>query len=282
MALIRALPIWSGAIEVEPLDGGITNLNYRVTDGATRYAVRCGSDDAQLGISRRNEQLCAQLAARAGLAPAVVHAADGVLVSAFVDGVPLTPESAREPAVLGRVAQALRGIHALGSQVAGHFRYFCPFLIARSYVELAAARGLALPDADPERLLAEVAALQAQAGPFLPSLCHGDPMPGNFLDAGDRLWVIDWEYAGMGNPLFDVAGFASNCDLGDEADRALLAAYCGDAPLPWPAFRALKAAAALRESLWAVIQGSKSAIDFDYAGYRDACWARYRASFAAR
>lgn len=271
---VRALPIWRGEIRIEPMGGGLTNLNYRVESGGRTFAVRTGNDDPLLGISRRNELACTGAAAALGIAPAIVHSAPGVLVSEFVAGTPLTEELVVPR--IERAAAAIRAIHAAGSTVTGHLRWFSPFLVARTYVQTARERGLHLPAA-PEELLGEVGDLEARLRPFVPTFCHNDMMPGNFLDTGERLWVIDWEYAGFGNPLFDVAGLASNCGFDAGQDGRLLRAYLGgDDPQVAAQFRVLKAMAALRESLWAVIQGSQSEIDFDYDAYRDDNYGKYR------
>ena len=297
--LVRSLPIWRHAIRIEPLTGGITNLNWLVTDGERRYVARAGKDDPALGISRRNELDCARFAAAHDLAPQVVHVTDGVVVFEFAAGTPLTPELARDEGTLRRVAAVLARVHAAGEVVEGHLRWFSPFQVARTYLAHAVREGLALPE-DAARLGSRVRRLQAAIRPYLPTLCHNDPMPGNLLDDSERVWVIDWEYAGIGHPLFDVAGFASNCDLDAGGDAALLQAYVAAAATPAGArvqsaksaataavsattrrqFRILKAMAALRESLWGVVQGSQSTIAFDYAGYRDENFAKFR-RFAA-
>ena len=278
---LRALPIWQGEIRIEPLAGGLTNLNYRVESSAGVFAARTGDDVPLLGISRHNELLCTRAAAELGLAPALAYGAPGVLVSAFVAGTPLSPASAA--ARIDRVAATLRAVHAAGPQVTGHLLYFSAFQVARTYLRTAVERRLPLPAAvEPGALLAEVAALEARIAPFTPTFCHNDLMPGNLIDAGDRLWLIDWEYAGIGHALFDVAGLASNCDFDERRDRELLLAYCGRPdPRAHAQFRVLKAMAALRESLWAVLQGAQAKIDFDYAGYRDDNYRKYRASRSA-
>ncbi|MEM7201111.1 MAG: phosphotransferase [Planctomycetota bacterium] len=278
--VIRGLSIWRHQIELQPLSGGITNLNFRVTDGEATYAARTGADDPRLGIDRANELACTTLAAAANIAPALVHADAGVLVSAFIAGTPLTPELARDPGRVALVAAAVRTVHGLGAHLTGHLRSFCAFRVARTYLRVAEREGLALPlDARSDLLRAELVELEARVAPYLPTFCHNDLMPGNFLDTAERLWVIDWEYAGIGHPLFDLAGFASNCELDEELERALLTGY-GDFDLDavWPQFKLMKAMAALRESLWGVVQGAESSIDFDYAGYRDDNYRKYRAA----
>jgi thiamine kinase-like enzyme len=275
--VVRALPIWSGEVQIAQLSGGLTNVNYRVDCGGRAYAVRLGTDDPVLGIDRRNELACTRFAARHGLAPRVEYSAPGVLVSEFVAGTPLSPDLVRDR--IDRIAAVLRAVHTAGASITGHLQYFSPFQVARTYIETAIGRGLDLPDGvGAAALLAEIAELAARIGPFAPTFCHDDVMPGNLLDAGDRIWVIDWEYAGIGHPLFDVAGLASNCEFDDAHDRALLSAYHGRVdPGAHAEFRAMKAMAALRESLWAVLQGAQSTIVFDYRGYRDDNYRKYRA-----
>jgi len=274
---VRALPWWRGELRIEPLAGGPTNRNYKVESGGRVFAVRTGCDEPVLGICRRNELACIRVAVAIGLAPAVVHSAPGVLVTEFIAGAPLSPQLV--PPRLDRVAATLRAIHAAGAAVTGHLLWFSPFQVARTYVQSAVERGLPLPaGVGPAVLLAEVAELEARLRPFTPTFCHNDLMPANILDSGEKLWVIDWEYAGVGHPLFDVAGLASNCDFDEARDRQLLTAYRGgfDAA-QYAQFRVLKAMAALRESLWAVLQGAQTTIEFDYAGYRDDNYRKFRA-----
>ena len=270
---IRELPIWAGPIEIEPLSGGITNLNYRVVDGANIYAVRTGQDDPVLGIDRRNELVCTQAAADLGLSPRIVYSQRGLMVCEFIESTALTPELAKTR--IKQLAATLREIHTKGRQVCGHMQYFSAFQVTRTFVAAAREQGLALPGNDPEALLAEIAELEQRIRPFTPTFCHNDPMPGNFLDTGAKIWVIDWEYSGIGHPLFDLAGLSSNCEFGPGEDRELLAAYGQDDPATFEEFVALKAMAALRESLWSVIQGQQSSIDFDYDLYRDENYAKY-------
>ncbi len=272
---LRALPIWRGDIAITPLSGGLTNLNYRVVDGDRAYAVRTGDDNPALGIDRHNELACTKAAAALGIAPNVVHSAPGVLVSDFIQSTTLTPELIAERFRLERVVDAIRSIHAAGAAIAGHLLYFSPFQVARTYLQFATERGLTLPvGAAGGALGQEIQELQELIRPFTPTFCHNDMMPGNFLDATDRIWVIDWEYAGIGHPLFDLAGLSSNCEFDAELDRRLLGAYGVD-PSEHGQFRVMKAMAALRESLWAVVQGSRTTIDFDYDGYRDENYAKF-------
>jgi len=279
--LIRALPVWKGPIEVEPLGGGLTNLNYLVTEAGRRFAVRAGVDDPVLGISRRNEAACVHAAADLGIAPEVVYQSQGVMVCEFLDATPLSPELLADHDRIRRVAELLRRVHSAGPEVSGHLQYFSPFQVARTYMSTARDAGLPLP-CDEAALAAEVADLERRISPFQPTFCHNDLMPANLLDAGDRVWLIDWEYAGIGHRLFDLAGLSSNGEFSPEQDASLLAGYGldgdGDAAAQ---FRVMRAMAPLREWLWAVIQRDQAKIDFDYDQYRDDNYRRYRAALAS-
>jgi thiamine kinase-like enzyme len=270
-ALIRSLPIWKNEIQIAPLEGGLTNWNCKVTDGDSAYAVRTGEDDPRLGISRSNELRCAQIAAELGVAPRLAYAGRGVLVTEFIASVPLAIQAGTQAGkrAIERVAAMVRRIHAAGPNVVGALQYFSPFQVAHTYIADARDHGLALPGDGADQLLSQVQKLEESIAPFQPTFCHNDLMPGNLLDDGNRLWVIDWEYSGIGHGMFDLGGLSNNYSFHEDQDEALLEAYFQGLPRDVGEFRVMKAMAALRESLWAVVHGSKSEIDFDYDGYRD-------------
>ena len=271
---IRELPIWKGSIEIEPLSGGITNLNYRVVDGDKGYAVRTGQDDPVLGIDRKNELTCTMAAANLGLAPKVVYSQDGLMVCEFIESTALTPELATQ--CIERLADAVRQIHTKSREVCGHMQHFSAFQVTRTFLAAAQEQQLPLPGGGAQEMLTEIGELEGFIQPFTPTFCHNDMMPGNFLDTGSKIWVIDWEYSGIGHPLFDLAGLSSNCDFQPEHDNLLLASYGASNEETLLQFRALKAMAALRESLWSVIQREQSSIAFDYDLYRDENYDKYR------
>ena len=268
-ALLRSLPIWQGEIQLEPLSGGLTNLNYRVVDGDRSYSARAGQDNPALGISRADELACATAAAQLGITPAVAFSAPGVLVCDFVEGATtLTPELIQDAERLRRIVEVLRVIHSAPPDLTGDLPVFCPFDVSQSYLALANQLDLALPTGCGADLGERVDALRSRVRPSAPVFTHNDMMPGNFLDTGDKVWVIDWEYSGMGHPLFDLAGLASNCDFDEGRDQQLVGLYGLDASAVGE-FKVMKAMAALRESLWAVVQRGQTEIDFDYDSYCD-------------
>jgi thiamine kinase-like enzyme len=266
---LRSLPIWQGEITIEPLSGGLTNLNYRVIDGDRCFAARTGQDDPDIGILRSNELSCTRAAALQGIAPTIAYSAPGVLVCEFItDATTLTPELIRDPSRLRRIVPSIQAIHAVDPGITDRLQHFSPFAIAHKYLEIARSKGLTLPTHCDQDLANTVQRLQGKIQPYTPTFTHNDMMPGNFLDTGDRIWVIDWEYSGTGHPLFDLAGLSSNCDFDEDLDQQLTSMY-GLSESAFAEFRIMKAMAALRESLWAVVQGSQTAIDFDYNAYRD-------------
>jgi thiamine kinase-like enzyme len=266
-------------VTIEPLPGGITNFNFRVADGPRTFAVRQGDDDPLLGIDRGAERRCARLAARIGVAPAIVFAEPPFTVAEFLEGEPLTPDALADHGRLRKLAALLQRVHRARAELSGHLPWFSPFLVARTYLDVAREHGYALPF-DAAGVRRTVDALESQLAPFRPAFCHNDLMPGNLIEASGRLWLIDWEYAGIGHPLFDVAGVVSNAELDSGAAEALLDAYCAGSDFDPTAARAqlalLVPMAALRECLWAVVQGARSRIAFDYAGYRDGNFAKFQ------
>lgn len=264
---IRALNCWQGPISIEPLGGGITNLNYHVCDAIRSFAVRLCEDKSELGIDRRNERVCQQAAAQAGVSPEVVHFDDGILVTRFVEARTLTDDDLRDRRMLSRLAVVLRRLHDFRENLIGEMLYFCPFQTVRTYTANARRLGAQLP-ADIDDLLEDTQRMSREITAFHPTLCHNDLLAANVMDAGEKLWLVDWEYAGIGNPLFDLAGISANCRLSEELETDFLKAYC-DTLSEHTRFeiRILKTVSLLREALWSVIQTVTSSIEFDYTQY---------------
>lgn len=273
---IRALPLWRGPITLEPIAGGITNRNYLVREAHESFVARIGEELLVLGVDRRNEQLCHREAEALGVAPGLVFGENGVLVSRYIEGRSLTPEGVREPGFAPRLARVLRCLHDGWDRLGGDLRYFSPFQVNRTYVQTARRLGAALP-ADIDDLLEIARGDSRRIAPFTPTLCHNDMLPANVLDDGNRVWIVDWEYAGMGHPLFDLAGVSANCHFSEEQDVEFLTAYRGDfRPRDLAELGILKAASLLREALWSVVQTVASDLDFDYRGYADLNFERFR------
>jgi len=262
-------------LAVEPLGGGITNLNYRVDVDGQAFVVRIpGQDSEHLGISRRCEYACNAAAHRVGVAPDVVAYLDdaGVLVTRFVRGRPLAEAEMHEPQTLARVAVVLRRYHE-GPEFPG---VFSPFQTVRDYLATAAPRGAPLPDRF-DWMLAQAGRLEAALGPpAQPRSCHNDLLLANWLDDGKQLWIIDWEYAGMGDPFFDLGNFAVHLQLSDGEEETLLRTYVGQATRGAVArLKLMKIISDLREAMWAMVQVTISSLDYDFVAYGRRHFDRY-------
>jgi len=256
------------------LSGGITNRNYLVAaaDRTNRYVIRlAGNDTHLLGISREVELAATVAAAGVGVGPEVVAfiRPEGYLVTRFIEGSPLPEAEARQPANLARVADALRRFHD-GPAIPG---LFIPLRIVEVYRALAVERGVRLP---PEYELAHAVGRRIElallTSPVELRPCHNDLLNANFIDDGQRLRIVDWEYAGMGDPFFDLANFSVNHELGADDDEVLLAAYDRAAPrVDRPARLArlalMRVVSDFREAMWGVLQQGISTLDVDFVAY---------------
>ena len=275
-AIVRSLPCWRGPLVVEPLRGGLSNVSFKVVDAEGAWVARIGRDFRFHHVSRRREAEASRAAAALGLAPRVRHVGDGALVCAFVEGRTLSAADLREKIepVVALIARAHREMRAA---IRGEAGAFWVFHVIRDYMD--ALRDGAHPIA-PELPALEplVSALEAAQVPMPMVFGHHDLLPANFLDDGRRLWLIDWEYAGFGTPMFDLANLADNSDYDGDLKSRLLTLYFDRAAdeATRRAFDAMQAASALREWLWAMVSELfLAAPGADYAAYATTCRAKF-------
>jgi thiamine kinase-like enzyme len=241
---IERLSCWQGRVALEPLKGGLTNISYVATDGASKYVVRCGEDIPVHHVFRDRERAASRAAHAAGLSPEVIHVEPGITVLRFIDG--RTFGEADLAPNISRLVPLLKTCHGdLARHLRGPANAFWVFHVIRDYVRLI--------DAD-SRYLALADELERRQVPMPIVFGHHDLLPGNFMDDG-RLWLIDWEYGGFGTAMFDLANLSSNGNFDGEQDRLLLDAYFDGKATDAlrVAFRAMKAASTLREALWAMV-----------------------------
>lgn len=275
------LGCFRAARDIEPLGGGITNVNLRVRDGARSFVVRLGEDIPEHGVMRWNEVALSRAAEAAGVSPAVVHNEPGVLVLEYIEARTYAEADVRDPANLTRVIDLVARAHrGLGAHLSQPVLAFWPFQVIRSYATRLAAGGSAHAAALPD-LLREARALEAATGPVELVIGHNDLLAANILDDGDRLWLIDWEYGGFNTPLFDLAGLAGNNGLSEAQERAMLEQYFEE-PFDsrWRPYQAMKCASLMRETLWSMTSEIHSTLDFDYAAYTAANMARLDAALS--
>ena len=275
---LRALEPQLGRAESEPvpLDGGITNRNYRVRFDGRDCVVRLpGKNTELLGIDREAERAATAAAAAIGVGPDVIafEPERGCLVTGFIEARPVAPEELRTRVV--EVAEALRAIHA-GPPLPSTFS---PFQRTRDYERTARERGGTIPDAYPEvRAIAD--GIEAVlAGEPVP--CHNDLLTANFLDDGERLRILDWEYAGMGDRYFDLANFSNHHDLSVPEMESLIAAYFGEStPAHLARVQLMRPMAAFWEGMWGLVQATCSELDFDFMAYAEEHLGKVRASLS--
>jgi thiamine kinase-like enzyme len=268
--VLETVPVWAGATNVRtsPLGGGITNHNFLVEVDGERFVARlAGKDTDLLGIDREAERAAAEAAHGVGIGPQVVAFIPqlGCLVTRFIEAEAIPLDAVREPAMLTRVVAAILAFHqgpALPST-------FSPHRVVEAYRNAAEARGVGIPRAYDE-LLSLSRRIEDAFGqhPVAATPCHNDLLNANFLLAGDRVFVVDYEYAGMGDPFFDLGNFSVNHEFDETADQALVAAYFGDVTTGRVArLKLMRIMSDFREAMWGVVQQGISTLAFDYVGY---------------
>jgi thiamine kinase-like enzyme len=265
------IPELAGAeLTLTALSGGITNRNFLITVAGRpdRYVIRlAGNDTHLLGISREVEHAATVAAAGVGVGPEVTAfiRPEGYLVTRFIEGSPVSDEAVHRPETLARVGEALRRIHD-GPPIPG---LFIPFRIVEAYRALAAARGVAIP---PEYELAMAFARRIElaflANPVELRPCHNDLLNANFIDDGSRIRIVDWEYAGMGDPFFDLGNFSVNHGLTSDEDAEVLLAYEREVRRERLArLTLMRTMSDFREAMWGVLQQGISTLDVDFVAY---------------
>jgi thiamine kinase-like enzyme len=266
-----------------PLEGGITNRNYKVRFAGEDVVVRLpGKDTELLGIDRGAERAAGELAARAGVGPEVVAMLDDppCLVTRFVVGEPMRAEELREPATIAEVAAALRMLHACEERLPVAFS---SFRTVETFAARIAGRGAAVPASYEWATAAAHRIEAALAGPeHEPVPCHNDLLSANFIRTRRGIRIVDWEYAGMNDRYFDLGNFAVNNELDAEGEAALLAAYF-EAPASerrLASLRLMRFMSDFREAMWGALQSTISDLDFDFDDYCEKHFDRMRKSAA--
>ncbi len=278
-----ALPIWTGTPTAVPMGGGITNLNLLVTDAKRRAVVRIGNDIPVHQIMRFNELAASRAAHAAGVSPAVLYHEPGALVIDFVEGRTMSAEDLRAPDLLEQALALVMHAHRdIPRHLRGPALTFWVFQTLRDYTATL-TEGLSRHQPRLSGLMEEAVELEAAVGRIDLIFGHNDLLPGNFLHDGRRMWLIDWDYAGWNSPLFDLGGLAANNGLDAAQEDWLLQAYFGQTPDQDQRcrYRAMKAAAALREAMWSMVQEIHSTLDFDYPAYTADYLATYQAALDA-
>ncbi len=269
IARAKNLSCWNGNVEPIPLSGGLSNHNYIVEDAGRKYVVRVGGDAPMHNVLRFNEHACGRAAQAIGITPRQVHTEADVLVMDFVEGT--TFDETLVQANLARILEPVKLLHEKGTQVIrGPVLGFSVFHVVRHYKKLLDEGDCRSADQLP-RLMQISAELEEAVSAIKPALCHNDLLSANFIDDGEKIWLIDWEHAGFNTPLFDLANIASNSVFPDELEREMLQRYYG-APVDktlWRRYKAFRVASHQRETMWSMIAEIYSELDEDYVAYTE-------------
>ena len=284
----RTLPIWSGAVEPAVLSGGLSNINLTVEDSGRRYVIRVGEDEPVFGVFRDHELLAFRAAHAAGVAPEVVYGEPGLMVIRFIEGRSLLPADVREPECLAKVARLFRRLHDEAHKHLDSTGFmFWPFQHQRSHIRLLQRRSDRLYERWRDMLPGLAAAneeLEHALGPANVVFGHNDLNPQNIMDDGERLWFVDWEFAGFVADLFDLGVLAMNIEIGAGEIDLFLENYTG-APVSDELryrFAAATVAAAIRETTWSFVsEVMDKPIDFDFRIYSTMNAERYERMYAA-
>ena len=250
---------------IEELSGGLTNLNLKVTTPSGVYVARLSrSDTSLLGIDREAEHANSRAAELAGAgAPVIDFRPDlDVMVIGFIDGHTFDNDDLRRPGVLPRVAEACRALHA-GPRFVDDFDMFTR---QQRYLASIVDGGFAHPDdyTEFDRPFQQIrAALAVNAGPTVP--CNNDLLAGNFVDDGEKIWLIDYEYSGNNDPFFELGNTWTECGLDDDHLEELVTAYVGHhSPATIARTRLQATVSRYGWSLWGYIQAATSDQDYDF------------------
>ncbi len=259
-----------GSVTCERL-GGLTNLVFKVDAGGDAYVLRIPGEGTEDYIDRKVEAHNARVAAEAGVSAEVLFfdEDDGLMLARYLDGcVTMSPELFKSrPGAPARAAAVLKRMHTCGQEFRFRFELFA---MIDEYLDVLAKVGAELPggyhgvvkEAEAVRT-----ALEKNPMPLAP--CHCDPLAENFLDDGQRMWAVDWEYSGMNDPLWDLGDVSVEAGFDEAQDREMMEAYCGGAVSPAIYGRMViyKAMCDLLWTLWGLIQhANKNPVD-DFWAY---------------
>jgi len=263
--VLEKLPGWDGSqYYVEEVSGGLTNKNYKLSFRDFAYFLREGSGDATvLGLSSQRDYENTRFAAALGIAPSIIlyHPEYRLMASSFIPSIPFKWNDSN----CSKVIQQLKQFHQSKILLPARFD---PFKIIEDYGSKAKERGHYWDELFWEPLLQKIQEV-LPASPLCP--CHLDLHQFNFLDDGDKIWIVDWEYAGMATVLFDLSTWVSGDYLSEDEMWLLLHCYYSNPSFSNFAELYLNAILCdIRWGLWSLIQKSISPVAFDYQAYADA------------
>lgn len=278
---VRALYLWRDLKSIVALKGGVSNASFTVTDASGKYVARVGEDFPCHQVSRQREGIASTAAFEAGLSPEVVYTEPGIMVARFLEA--RTYGEADVRASASACIDIVKRCHReMGKRISGQGAIFWVFQILRDYAHtLKAGNHPHVADIPHWMNIADV--MEAAQVPLPIIFGHHDLLPGNFMDDGQRLWLIDWEYGAFGTAMFDLANIAANNSLVEPDERRVIEFYFERQPdeALLRAFYAMKVASALREAMWGMVSELHlNAPGVDYIAYAAEYLSRFERAHA--
>lgn len=274
--LVTKIADWKDRnVSITPLSGGLTNSNFKVEVDGTPYFVRVpGQSTELLAVNRDNEYHNSKAAFDAGVGPKVLYhlPEHSVMVLEFLNGRTMSKDSLNEPGMPTRMAQAIKKLNA-GPRFLLDFNIF---RLTEYYLGLCRERDIKIPDGYLDRMPTVAQIEKAMSVHPLPTVpCNNDLLAENYIDDGNQLWLIDYEYSGNNDPTFELGNTCQEMQFNDDQIAEVCAAYFGEATADKIARMKLNMIMSdVGWGLWAAIQAKISIIDFDFWGWSMERWGR--------
>jgi len=274
--VVNKIPEWGGKdVSIHALSGGLTNSNFKVVVDDVPYFVRVpGASTDLLAINRGNEVHNSKAAFIAGVGPKVLYHLPeyNVMVLEFINGRTMSKDSLNEPGQPTRMAEAIKKLNNGPS----FLQDFNMFRLTEYYLSLCKERDIKIPDGYLDRLETIVrieGAMEVHPLPALP--CNNDLLAENYIDDGEQLWLIDYEYSGNNDPTFELGNTCQEMQFNDEQIAEVCSAYFGEVKQNMIARMKLNMIMSdVGWGLWAAIQAKISTIEFDFWGWAIERWGR--------
>ena len=282
--VVTKIPEWNGKdIVIDPLSGGLTNSNFKVTVDGVPYFVRVpGASTDLLAINRDNEVHNSKAAFVAGVGPKVLHHLPeyNVMVLEFLNGKTMSKDSLNEPGMPSRMAEAIKKLNE-GPRFLLDFNMF---RLTEYYLSLCKERDIKIPDGYLDRIpTIERIEKAMNVNPLETVPCNNDLLAENYIDDGEQLRLIDYEYSGNNDPTFELGNTCQEMQFNDEQIAEVCAAYFGEVKPNMIARMKLNMIMSdVGWGLWAAIQAKISTIDFDFWGWAIERWGRADEKMASK
>jgi len=274
--VVNSITDWDGKeIIITPLSGGLTNSNFKVeVDGVSFFVRVPGESSELLAIDRNNEHHNSKAAFVAGVGPKVLYhlPESNAMVLEFLKGTTMSMDSLNEPGQPSRMAESIKRLHA-GPRFLLDFNMF---RLTEYYLSLCRDRDIKIPDGYLERVptikrIEEVMNVK----PLETVPCNNDLLAENYIDDGEQLWLIDYEYSGNNDPTFELGNTCQEMQFNDTQIAEVCTAYFGKAtPAMIARMKLNMIMSDVGWGLWAAIQAKISTIDFDFWGWAIERWGR--------